>query len=61
MKLLGKKFNDIWYKGTLIDILNKEKPRDQVSNGYNRVTHSEAFLGFLNTGLGFAFKFVGDK
>ncbi|KAK2184505.1 hypothetical protein NP493_262g01000 [Ridgeia piscesae] len=27
MKLYGRKFNDIWYKGTLIDIQNKDRPR----------------------------------
>ena len=30
MKLYGRKFNDIWYKGTLIDIQNKDRPRVEV-------------------------------
>ena len=32
MKLFGKKGNEIWYKGALIDIMNKEKSREEVSS-----------------------------
>ena len=37
MKLYGQKFNDIWYKGTLTEIHNKEKPRIEVSGRFSVV------------------------
>ncbi|XP_013401598.1 histone-lysine N-methyltransferase eggless isoform X2 [Lingula anatina] len=29
IKVLGKKFNDIWYKGTVAEIQNKDKPKEE--------------------------------
>ena len=30
MKLFGKKWQDVWYKGTLVEIQNKDRPLSEV-------------------------------
>ena len=46
-KLYAKKFNDIWYKGTLNEILNKDKPRNEVEVVFNQFFIS-SFLDLYN-------------